>query len=115
MGKVFSKPKAVHPEQRSDEAPPIIRKPMPEGLKASLESQKTIRVPRTEVEKAALKNMKKWKRGNEQPPPPSFKKGGKVKKTGLALVHKGEVVVPVHRVETVDKALKKAGLKPLKK
>jgi hypothetical protein len=44
-----------------------------------------------------------------------FKKGGKVKKTGLALVHKGEVVIPAHRVETVDKALKKAGLKPLRK
>jgi hypothetical protein len=44
-----------------------------------------------------------------------FKKGGKVKKTGVAKLHKGEVVVPAHRVETVDKALKKAGLKPLKK
>ena len=26
--------------------------------------------------------------------PPSYKKGGKVKKTGLARLHKGEMVVP---------------------
>lgn len=48
-------------------------------------------------------------------PPREYKKGGLVQKTGLALVHKGEVVIPAHRVATVDKALKKAGLKPLKK
>lgn len=28
---------------------------------------------------------------------PSYKKGGKVKKTGLALVHKGEKVIPVKK------------------
>lgn len=44
-----------------------------------------------------------------------FAKGGKVKETGLALVHKGEVIVPARRVQAVDKALKKAGQKPLKK
>lgn len=44
-----------------------------------------------------------------------FKKGGQVKKTGLALVHKGEVVVPATRVKEVDAALKKAGKRPLKK
>lgn len=44
-----------------------------------------------------------------------YKKGGIVKKTGLALVHKGELVVPAQRVKAVDKAVKKAGLKPLKK
>ena len=36
---------------------------------------------------------------------PSYKKGGKVKKTGLALVHKGEVVVPksvIDKLETAD-------------
>lgn len=54
-------------------------------------------------------------RANSGQPPKEYKKGGKVKKTGLALVHKGEVVIPAHRVATVDKALKKAGLKPLKK
>jgi hypothetical protein len=29
--------------------------------------------------------------------PPSYKKGGKVKKTGMALVHKGEVVKPAKK------------------
>lgn len=47
--------------------------------------------------------------------PPSYKKGGKVKQTGLALVHKGEVVIPANRVKSVDSALKKSGKKPLKK
>jgi len=44
-----------------------------------------------------------------------FKKGGKIPKSGLYKLHKGEVVVPAHRVKTVDKALKKDGKKPLKK
>jgi hypothetical protein len=38
---------------------------------------------------------------------PSFKKGGKVKKTGLAYVHKGEKVIPKNKVKKVKKALKK--------
>jgi hypothetical protein len=46
---------------------------------------------------------------------PSFKKGGKIPKSGLYKLHKGEVVVPAHRVKTVDKALKKSKRKPLKK
>jgi len=45
---------------------------------------------------------------------PEFKKGGKVKKTGLAKVHKGELVIPANRVKAVKKAVKKAGMKPLK-
>ena len=45
----------------------------------------------------------------------SFKKGGKIPKAGLYKLHKGEVVVPAHRVKTVDKALRKDGKKPLKK
>jgi len=45
----------------------------------------------------------------------SMKKGGKIPKSGLYKLHKGEVVVPAHRVKTVDKALKKDGKKPLKK
>ena len=49
------------------------------------------------------------------PPPPPLKKGGKIPKSGLYKLHKGEVVVPAHRVKTVDKALKKSGRKPLKK
>jgi len=44
-----------------------------------------------------------------------YKKGGKIPKAGLYKLHKGEVVVPAHRVKTVDKALKKSGRKPLKK
>lgn len=45
----------------------------------------------------------------------TLKKGGMVKKTTIARLHKGEVVVPANKVAKVDKALKKAGLKPLKK
>lgn len=44
-----------------------------------------------------------------------FKKGGLVKKTGVALVHRGELVIPANKVVSVDKALRKAGMKPLKK
>ncbi len=29
---------------------------------------------------------------------PSYKKGGKVKKTGLAMVHKGEIIIPTDKV-----------------
>lgn len=54
-------------------------------------------------------------RNNPPPPPPSMKKGGLVKKTGLIYAHKGEVVIPATRVATVEKVLKKAGLKSLKK
>ena len=43
-----------------------------------------------------------------------MKKGGQVPKTGLYKLHKGEVVVTVHRVKSVDKALKHANSKPLK-
>lgn len=46
---------------------------------------------------------------------PEYKTGGKIKKTGIAMLHKGEVVIPAKRVQTVDRALKNAGLKPLKK
>lgn len=53
--------------------------------------------------------------GTTPRPSMEYKKGGMVKKTGLALVHKGELVVPATRVKSVEKAVKKAGLKPLKK
>lgn len=46
---------------------------------------------------------------------PEYKKGGEIKKTGLAKLHKGEVVIAANRVKAVEGALKKAGLKPLKK
>ena len=35
-----------------------------------------------------------------------FKKGGKVKKTGPALLHKGEIVVPAKYAKDVSKTLK---------
>ena len=38
--------------------------------------------------------------------------GGLVKKTGKAILHKGEMVVPKKKVPQVKKALKKAGVKP---
>lgn len=38
---------------------------------------------------------------------PAYKKGGKVRKTGLALVHKGERVIPKNKVAKADKAMKK--------
>lgn len=39
--------------------------------------------------------------------PPSMKKGGMVKKTGIHYLHKGEMVVPVKNVSKVKKALAK--------
>ena len=36
---------------------------------------------------------------------PSYKKGGKVKKTGKALVHKNEVVLPVGVVKSLKKLM----------
>jgi len=39
--------------------------------------------------------------------PPSMKKGGMVKKTGLHYLHKGEMVVPVKDVKKVKQVLKK--------
>ena len=35
-----------------------------------------------------------------------FKKGGYVRKTGKALVHKGEYVIPKHQVDKMKKAAK---------
>jgi len=37
-----------------------------------------------------------------------FKKGGMVKKTGVAKLHAGEMVVPKHLVKKVPKSVKKA-------
>lgn len=42
---------------------------------------------------------------------PAFKKGGTVKKTGLAKVHKGEKVIPASKVKKVEKAIKSASKK----
>lgn len=38
---------------------------------------------------------------------PSYKKGGRVRKTGLALLHKGEKVIPKKNVKRVEKAVRK--------
>ena len=38
--------------------------------------------------------------------PNAYKKGGKVKKTGRALVHKNEVILPASTVRTLKKLLK---------
>ena len=37
---------------------------------------------------------------------PAFKKGGKVKKTGIARVHRGEVVLSTPQVKALKKLLK---------
>lgn len=37
----------------------------------------------------------------------SYKKGGKVKKTGLAKLHKGEVVVPKKKVKKLPRVMRK--------
>ena len=43
--------------------------------------------------------------------PVSYKRGGTVRKTGLARVHKGEVVIPRNKVKRVKRAMRKAGRK----
>jgi len=40
----------------------------------------------------------------------SMAKGGKVRKTGLVYLHKGERVVPVNKVKKVEKGLRKLGV-----
>ncbi len=40
---------------------------------------------------------------------PSYKKGGMVRRTGLARVHKGERVIPKSKVAKVSKMMKKRG------
>jgi hypothetical protein len=51
---------------------------------------------------------------DQQQEVPQMKTGGFVKKTQIVKVHKGEVVIPAHRVASVEKAVKKAGLKSIK-
>jgi hypothetical protein len=43
---------------------------------------------------------------NRQTPIPSYKRGGKVRKTGLARLHKGEYVVPRNQVKKVMRKMK---------
>ena len=40
-------------------------------------------------------------------PIPGYKKGGRVKKTGIALVHKGELVLTSSQAKTLKKMLNK--------
>ena len=47
-------------------------------------------------------------------PPPEYKKGGLVKTTGLVKAHAGELIIKKERVASVMKAVKAAGLRPLK-
>jgi hypothetical protein len=42
----------------------------------------------------------------------SFKKGGRVKKTGLALVHRGEFVVPASKKTSKKTSRKRTTIKP---
>ena len=41
---------------------------------------------------------------------PSYRRGGKVRKTGVARVHKGEYVVPRSKVKKVKRAMKGRGM-----
>lgn len=44
---------------------------------------------------------------DRQNPVPSYSRGGKVRKTGLAKVHRGEYVVPKKKARKVSKLLRK--------
>lgn len=44
---------------------------------------------------------------NRQNPVPSYRKGGSVRKTGLARVHKGEFVVPAKKARKAKRMLKR--------
>ena len=45
---------------------------------------------------------------SERVTPVAFKRGGKVRKTGGAVVHKGERVIPAGKVKRVEKMMRKA-------
>ena len=44
--------------------------------------------------------------GTVEASPSSYKKGGKVKRTGKALVHRNEVILPASTVKTLKRLLK---------
>ena len=52
---------------------------------------------------------------NKKKQTPSYKKGGKVKKTGLALLHKGEVVLPVNSMRAMMEGDSSVAMKVAKK
>lgn len=89
-------------------APVALTTPTPTRRAGSLPSMANV----PSVNPRAEPNLNR--RAGSLPPLPEYKKGGKVKKTGMAKVHKGEVVIPKARVEAVEKAVKKAGLKSIK-
>lgn len=97
------------------------------GDSGTFGSQKTMnaiqrmqRQPMSVQEAHSAKYAPKFNATISRPAPkmPSYKKGGKVKKTGVALLHKGEVVVPKKTVKKISKTgsqmLSKA-MKPFKK
>ena len=43
--------------------------------------------------------------------PVAYKRGGKVRKTGGAVVHKGERVIPAGKVKRVEKLMRKAKMR----
>ena len=56
----------------------------------------------------AVKNINASADAYASPNPiPGFKKGGRVKKTGIALVHKGEFVLTASQAKTLKKLLNK--------
>jgi hypothetical protein len=46
---------------------------------------------------------------------PSYKKGGTVKKTGMAMVHKGEKVIPQKKVESMNQFMSRRNKETMKK
>lgn len=59
----------------------------------------------------AMRNtMRRKPNNNEEREMPSMAKGGKVRKTGLAYLHKGERVVPTKKVKKVENGLRKMGI-----
>lgn len=71
------------------------------------------RIPRLPRSIPGLEEMRNFHASRRPPSPPPMEKGGKVPKSGVYKLHKGEVVVPASRVKSVQNALKDAGKKPL--
>lgn len=44
-------------------------------------------------------------------PPQQFKRGGKVRKTGRAILHAGERVIPAGKVRRVERLMKRAKMR----
>lgn len=48
---------------------------------------------------------------SERITPVQYKRGGKVRKTGPAIVHRGERVIPRSKVKKVDRMMKRKGMR----